>query len=189
MGFQVLFAFDSDTAGQTACERAGLKLNRYTGPWQLANWGEFDELPPDVQADAWRFLSIMVSDRSTTLADTQGIVEAPLSPPKRTRPRREWKPQAVGPAGRDLDLIPVEDYVHALTGQEIDTRRPSCCPLPDHDDQTASFHAYENGSWICYGCDRGGRIFDLAAAVWGIHGPLRGDVFRDLRSRLQEVFG
>lgn len=38
------------------------------------------------------------------------------------------------------------------------------CPLPDHEDRTASFYVYPNeiGSrWWCYGCSRGGDMVDL----------------------------
>ena len=35
------------------------------------------------------------------------------------------------------------------------------CPLPDHEDKTASFYIYPPGSWWCYGCGRGGDVVDL----------------------------
>ena len=56
------------------------------------------------------------------------------------------------------------------------------CPLPDHDDAYASCQVYpEPGQgWWCFGCARGGRIYDLgsllAAGPWGRE--LRGDAFR-----------
>jgi hypothetical protein len=43
------------------------------------------------------------------------------------------------------------------------------CPLPDHDDAYAScqvFGAAEQG-WWCFGCARGGRIYDLASLMSG----------------------
>jgi hypothetical protein len=59
------------------------------------------------------------------------------------------------------------------------------CPLPDHDDAYASCQVYgeaEQG-WWCFGCSRGGRIYDLASLLsggaWGRE--LRGEAFRSVR--------
>jgi hypothetical protein len=35
------------------------------------------------------------------------------------------------------------------------------CPLPDHDDQNASFYIYPPGQFHCYGCDRDGDVIDV----------------------------
>ena len=35
------------------------------------------------------------------------------------------------------------------------------CPLPDHEDSTASFYGYSPGRWWCYGCGRGEDAIDL----------------------------
>jgi hypothetical protein len=58
-------------------------------------------------------------------------------------------------------------------------------PLPDHDDAYASCQVYpepEQG-WWCFGCQRGGRVYDLASLMSG--GPwgreLRGEAFRAAR--------
>jgi hypothetical protein len=43
------------------------------------------------------------------------------------------------------------------------------CPLPDHDDAYASCQVFadtEQG-WWCFGCSRGGRIYDLASLMAG----------------------
>ena len=59
------------------------------------------------------------------------------------------------------------------------------CPLPDHDDAYASCQVYAEAErgWWCFGCQRGGRIYDLASLLAG--GPwgrdLRGEVFRTAR--------
>ena len=45
------------------------------------------------------------------------------------------------------------------------------CPF--HPDGTPSLHVYptpEQG-WFCFGCRRGGTIYDLAAEVWDTHTP------------------
>lgn len=41
-----------------------------------------------------------------------------------------------------------------------------CCPL--HHEKTASLKLYENGSWHCFGCNRGGSSIDLVAALYDL---------------------
>ena len=45
------------------------------------------------------------------------------------------------------------------------------CPLPDHDDAYASCQVYAEAEqgWWCFGCQRGGRIYDLASLLAGGH--------------------
>jgi hypothetical protein len=54
------------------------------------------------------------------------------------------------------------------------------CPLPDHDDAYASCQVYAEAEqgWWCFGCARGGRIYDLASLIagraWGSRAARRG---------------
>jgi hypothetical protein len=59
------------------------------------------------------------------------------------------------------------------------------CPF--HTDATPSLHVYpEPGrGWYCYGCGRGGSVYDLAALLWSISPSGRG--FIELRQRLAEA--
>jgi hypothetical protein len=43
------------------------------------------------------------------------------------------------------------------------------CPLPDHDDAYASCQVFADAEqgWRCFGCSRGGRIYDLASLMAG----------------------
>jgi hypothetical protein len=58
-----------------------------------------------------------------------------------------------------------------------------------HRDHTPSLHVYPEPKrgWYCYGCDRGGSIYDFAGALWRI--SARGDDFLHLRGRVSELFG
>lgn len=95
-------------------------------------------------------------------------------------------------ADRLLD-IPPEDYIAELTGQAIGHDRKTSCPF--HADQTPSLHAYlaPSEGWFCFGCRRGGTIYDLAAELWlsgqgGGKRPLRGEEFLWVRRRLLAMF-
>ena len=52
-----------------------------------------------------------------------------------------------------------------------------------------SLHVYDDpaAGWYCYGCGRGGSIFDLGAEVFGL--ATRSREFVELRARLQAALG
>jgi hypothetical protein len=80
-----------------------------------------------------------------------------------------------------LALAP-RDYVERLLGQPVGRSGKVLCPF--HADGTPSLHVYpEPGrGWYCYGCGRGGSVYDLAALLWQT--PPRGHGFTELRQRL-----
>lgn len=100
-------------------------------------------------------------------------------PPARTAGAR---PAGAGVRGEDAELraIPTEQYVLALTGRQVGRDRKLACPF--HKDATPSLHCYEDGTWFCYGCRRGGSIYDFASALWNV--PTKGAAFPRLRRRL-----
>jgi hypothetical protein len=78
--------------------------------------------------------------------------------------------------------------VARLLGVEIPRHRKVTCPF--HDDRRASLHVYPTAERGCY-CfgrrRRGGTIYDLAAALYGLES--RGDDFVRLRTQLRRLFG
>jgi hypothetical protein len=69
--------------------------------------------------------------------------------------------------------IRVSDLIHRTTHKygEFERRRGNdvwcCCPLPGHDEDTPSFHFDDQqGLWHCFGCKRGGDLFELARHLW-----------------------
>jgi CHC2 zinc finger len=72
-----------------------------------------------------------------------------------------------------LKAIPPVVYVEALTGEEVPRNGYLRCPLPDHEDRSPSFQVLSS-HWRCFGCNRGGGIIDLAAAVHCIEPRGRG---------------
>ena len=95
-----------------------------------------------------------------------------------------------GPHRKSRDaLLNVEPkrYVSVLTGQQVGRNRKVSCPL--HEDSTPSLHVYDDPGrgWFCFGCRRGGSIYDLAGALWDIE-P-RGAGFAALREGLYVALG
>ena len=93
------------------------------------------------------------------------------------------RPRARTDTQRDplLQIAPRE-YVERLTGSLAGPDRKLRCPF--HDDTTPSLHVFEEPErgWFCFGCGRGGSIYDFAATLWGR--GLRGAEFVRLRQDL-----
>lgn len=100
----------------------------------------------------------------------------------------DWRPGGAGHRRRrdNGDALRRMDpalYVQRLTGQRVGRSRKVRCPL--HDDAVPSLHVYPDSErgWYCFGCRRGGSIYDLAALLW--RRPTRGAEFVALRRDLQ----
>jgi RepB DNA-primase from phage plasmid len=116
--------------------------------------------------------------------------------PRFAAPEPVGRPEAARRIGlrhdplRDLDP---PSYFAALCGIDTDPDALVACPLPDHDDRTPSCRVYATAQrgWWCFGCARGGRIYDLASLLQG--GPwgreLRGEPFRRARELVRERLG
>lgn len=93
-----------------------------------------------------------------------------------------------GPRDEDDDpLLALEPayYVEQLTDRVVPRSRKVLCPL--HVETSPSFHVYARAErgWFCFGCRRGGTVYDLAAALW--HRPARGPAFLTLRAELERL--
>jgi CHC2 zinc finger len=82
-----------------------------------------------------------------------------------------------------LETIPRPVYVEQLTGQRVDRSGKIRCPF--HEDRTPSMHVYDDPKqgWYCFGCGRGGSIYDLAGLLW--RRDTRGEDFLELRRELR----
>ena len=106
------------------------------------------------------------------------LPELPAAPPA-TEP---------SPTRRDDALLSIapDVYVPELVGAPLGRNRKVRCPM--HTDRTPSLHAFPSAEqgWFCFGCRRGGSLYDLAAAMWGLEA--RGSDFVELRQRLTARF-
>lgn len=125
------------------------------------------------------------------LTDVVGRLADPPTVPAHTR-RRALHDQAHLVSDPLLAIDPAT-YVERLTGARIPRSGKIACPF-HHPDRTPSLHVYhepERG-WYCYGCRRGGSVYDFAAYWWltgqSGRGGLRGDQFTAVRDRLQALF-
>ena len=97
------------------------------------------------------------------------------------RARPPWRADA----GGALELVPPPVYFEQLTGIRVGRSGKVRCPF--HDDSNPSLHVYEDPGrgWYCFGCGRGGSIYDLASLLW--ERPARGRDFIELRRELEAL--
>ncbi len=57
-------------------------------------------------------------------------------------------------------------YIERLAGVQVPRSRKIHCPF--HPDRTPSLHVYPDAEqgWFCFGCRRGGSVYDFAAESW-----------------------
>jgi DNA primase len=66
------------------------------------------------------------------------------------------------------DILDVIGEYAELPARHTKTRNIKC-PLPSHDDKTASFHIYpDTNSFYCFGCRRGGGIVQFVKHIKSI---------------------
>lgn len=114
-----------------------------------------------------------------------GLVDPPMATATATPAPATQRP-GPGRTGDPLLAIAPAVYVEALTGLAAARDGKVSCPF--HQDRSPSLHVYaepERG-WHCFGCGRGGSIYDLAAELE--HIPPRGRDFVALRHQLEERF-
>ncbi len=157
--------------------------------WDLS-LARFDALPIQEQDVLWRRLADGVAHNRAIDEITDiyhGRVEWRPTPPP-PQPRRRPRPPVL--IGEHLRDIAPTDYALAIEGLEAPGNgRKVFCPF--HEERTPSLALWDDPArgWNCYGCGRGGTIFEFAAASWGYSVPLRGQAFKDVRDRLLDLFG
>lgn len=100
--------------------------------------------------------------------------------------RQRWERPERNLINDPLLMIRPRDYVTDLVG--VRPGRDNKVPCPFHTDRRPSLHVYPTGvrGWCCFSCRRGGTIYDLAAALWGLN--TRGRDFLEVRQRLTEKY-
>jgi hypothetical protein len=185
-------------------ERANVRLIHHLGDG--ADYASYDRnrfmrVPGTRNFKSGRFCQVVHADLTSRAYDVRDLVGGLPDPPaddprapKRIR-RRQMAPSPRRAAVSDpVDRWTPREYFAQLCGiTECDRDGKVRCPLPDHDDPRASLWIGETPEegWFCFGCSRGGRIFDLASLLiggpWGV--DLRGDAFRAARAELERRLG
>jgi hypothetical protein len=183
-------------------ERANARLiHALNADWASYDRNRFLRMPGGINGKTGRHCHLIHADLTSRAYDVRDLVGGLPDPPaddprapKRIR-RRQVAPSPRRAAVNDpVDRWTPREYFAALCGiTETDRDAKVQCPLPDHDDPRASLWIGDTpeSGWFCFGCCRGGRIFDLASLLiggpWGV--DLRGEAFRTARAELERRLG
>ena len=124
-------------------------------------------------------------DSSARLSVHDVVASLPSLSPEAWSVARPWHVERA--VGNDpLLAVPPPVFVERLLGVAVPRHGKVRCPL--HDDRTPSLHVYDEPErgWYCFGCNKGGSIYDLAAAVRRI--TTRRANFVALRRELTDCF-
>jgi hypothetical protein len=191
--------------------RPSLTVASGTGDNVHAYWLLRDAVPlDDIERANCSLAQLLEADRMC--ADAARILRPPSlnhkhAPPAPVRlldcdPLRRWHLDeivALAPVATDYsssrtrsehnDLLQLDPatYIEVLSGLVVGRDRKVACPF--HDDSTPSLHAYRSGprGWYCFGCGRGGSVYDFAAQLWG--SATQGHDFVLLDQHLRQTFG
>lgn len=172
----------------------GATFEELTSAWSSSppeqRLATFHALPPELEERTWALLALECErERRSFLRD-------PLDEPPVPRvPKRPRVPRPVTfDTGRcathgvvmddPLLAIPPPVFVERLADVEVPRSGMVHCPLPGHDERTPSCKVYDDPErgFYCFGCHRGGTIYDFGAALWEM--PTRGPAFNSLRQSL-----
>jgi len=134
---------------------------------------------------------VVYADLTGASCDVRELVSHLPDPPGRRR-RRKQAAARRQPAEDSLRGVAVSEYVMALCGVEIPASGKIRCPLPGHDEKTASFTNFEahgGTGWFCFGCSRGSDVYDLAGLMLGLSLPLEGERFKQAKAFARERLG
>ena len=117
-----------------------------------------------------------------------------LTDPKAAEAARQARVSAHSTARYEGDLtdrvrsVNTAQYVEILTGQVPNIDNKIRCPFHgEGQERTPSLHCFGDGCWQCFGCGKGGTIFDFAAELFN-HGT-KGRDFLKLRDELARKLG
>lgn len=119
-------------------------------------------------AESRGFVVMRLTDLRTELQRRKRLEEKPHAPAWPTRDPEAKK--------RELEEIKYRlelgRYVEEVAGAVLVPRGRtlwSPCPLPGHEEHTASFHVDPDKQvWHCFGCGRGGDLFEFARQLYSI---------------------
>lgn len=137
---------------------------------------QWDLADLDARPEAWQF----VPESRAFLVHTLRGINDEINRRKRLTGKPNAPAWPVAPVDRRAELeeikrrLRISDLIARKTHKygEFERRRGNdvwcCCPLPGHDEDTASFHFDDvTGVWHCFGCKRGGDLFELARHLYG----------------------
>ena len=183
-------------------ERANARLiHALQADWASYDRNRFLRMPGGINGKNGRYCHVIHADLTSRAYDVRDLVGGLPDPPaddprapKRIRRRQSAPSPRQARVDDPVDRWTPREYFAALCGiTELDDASKGRYPIADHNDPRPSLwigETVEQG-WYCFGCLRGGRIYDLVSLLiggpWGV--DLRGDAFRAARAELERRLG
>ena len=138
-----------------------------------------------------RHARIISADMALAPYSHDALVGDLPGPVPQSRPRMKGR---TGTSDDPYQRISPPDYFLRLANVEVPYSGKVRCPAPDHEDNDPSCHvdADPETGWWCFGCGRGGGIYQLASMLQGgpvAPGTLRDQAFKTAKALVVERFG
>jgi len=197
--------YELDTLTGGLADPAPRRRHAHPGPWRAVNpldarlrsipAPDYAQVLAGAQPNRAGKISCPFHDLSVGRAVSAGVSPA-CSPADASSTDRQGPPPSAGDAGPSrvsspgsspdpLRLVPPPVYFELLTGLRVGRSGKLRCMF--HDDRSPSLHVYRepDRGWYCFGCGRGGSIYDLAGLLSGR--GTRGSDFSELRRELERL--
>lgn len=153
--------------------------------------GRIMRLPGTFNYKAGRGCQLVWADLQGRGTDSAELV-AGLKDPRPPARVSAGRPHRGAPTPSEAERLSPPEYFSALCQIAVpESGGYVHCPV--HEERTPSCMVYPSSDrgWHCFGCNRGGGIYDLASLLtggpWG--GELRGGAFRGAKTRVEESLG
>jgi hypothetical protein len=153
---------------------------RLEGDLAVANRGRILRVPGTLNRRRSRACTILRVDLARPRVSYERLAATMPDPRPARSGRQNGRPRLPRGVFDPAEDLSPREYFRLLCGVEPNGAGYVLCPLPQHRERTPSCRLFED-HWWCFGCARGGGIYDLASLLHG--GPwgtaLRGAAFSD----------
>jgi CHC2 zinc finger len=157
--------FFIDGFDHTRWSTAELARERDHVKWMLAEV-DLGESDPDLRQGTVDFLLDYLKSFEEALAKRERLRVSIYAPKDKAGPSvdRSRLIRAI------KESVRIEEYLgmHGVQLQRRGKRFVAHCPLVGHQDKTPSFTIYPDSGWYCFGCHRGGDIFELGKWMFNL---------------------
>lgn len=194
----IVLVYDGDEPGQNAAVKASALIHDIMDDWGtpldwkndddvliaryqvlydevLQLWDSGDETQGWVLEELWALIVHLQNNRRPNLYPQATTADEYCAASEAEEAARVALPEKKGIDFKEIkERIDIVDHISQYTRlKKVGNKFSAKCPLPGHDDSSASFFVYpETKSFWCFGCQRGGDVIDFAR----IHGVMAGQL-------------
>lgn len=196
----IVLVYDGDEPGQNAATKAEALIHHLMDGWgqpkDPENWDDqliaqyqrhYDDLlqrwntdelleeHDEDLAELWAHIVHLKDTRQENLYPNATTADEYCAADMAAEAARQALPEKKGIDFKEIkERIDIVDHISQYTRlKKVGNKFMGKCPLPGHDDSSASFYVYpETKSFWCFGCQRGGDVIDFAR----IHGIMAGQL-------------